>query len=779
MSKTAAEKSTQTAKTTKTTKPKAAVTTARQGKPLEMTIQRALQDPSGLSSQEFLQLQGSIGNRAVGSLLQRRSSSNEQPFAHTRSPFPHSRSSIVQRYPTMPVTQQSSAFRLHQSPQNTVQRLITRENFVRLAGAPGTKAKTFSGRKGSTYVQILHKLDKFHAHTNNSKKQTEKLNDLVKLIEGWMTARQSKQEEAEQQGKKDPTDQRKKLFLAGLLLEVKKELGQTIPENSRLPSQGVEFWDEVKKKGASLVVETEKELNENGKRDEKDKNRYIFSVFANIHNRDDLEFIRLRTSMTIENEKQKYLNKTRKKKNKKKIKQSSDIRLEAATSVIESKYSTLENKFQKERIKKLAKDGGSSGHTWTKLSVFSPENELVAEHSIGFWPLVGTVGRDVSVPGTVKFPDPADELSQNRRTDDYGATVYRQGIRRRDTIITADGYRKAIKYATDRMTAPPEYNLRNYNCTTFAKFMADAAGSPFPEKSYLAVPSGIMDVVRGVASVHLYSPDELFASLGTESDDFYQTHTLQYGSSNLSEQRGTLEQKLGSLTLPLYFHLTARSRFGKSNPVGYLTGMDLLNGLGDENLMFDDVLSVFTEEPDGAVKIMYTPGGEMPNSPEDAMYAVEDSQFKSFVSAVKMNLKAYKELDQLSQKIPTYIPVPLRKKPPKKQVSLTSESESVSTPTTTTETTVTVPEVSLPKLTDEQIAKRFQHHFRNSNGRLELKTELNLYEDGVNEVARVADEGETLTASMFYGGGVSVEDNNMGLYIANMRELAVAIGWSS
>lgn len=525
-------------------------------------LQRAIHAPDSVSRGDLLALQSYTGNRALQRMLQSSSTDSgpsqgvsqnggNHSLSHT-TPFQES-DSIVQRRPLAPTVRQTNAFRLHDKQQPFVQRLITRSQFERLAGRPSAKAqrKGIKENRSSTYVQILHKLEKVHVHQGNAKKKKTKLKELEKLIKSWLKKHLVDKNDHES-GTKKSSDKRKLYFILGLQREVDNEIHNRTnasgQNEERLPSEWLRDWTETSDLGDQYSTETSQLITENKIQDSQNKNKYVFSVFAQIANHDDYEFMRKRLELTIANEKAKIKNKASFQH--RVIKNRDDIRTEAVNTVIESKYKDSTNKQKADRRKLLEMNGGGGGHAWLKLSVFSPNNQLIKEYSFGFHPLVTTsFGIHLHAPGIVLSPDTVSEFYQIRnaipdgKVDDDGNPTYdmsvEKGLRRLDTVISEDNFQETMEFLVDKLKNPPEYNAQTYNCSTFTKEAADMAGAPLPSNSYLEVPSLHMGkAIKGALKESLkmdndtntlvYSPTEIYHAMGSAGDHFHNEHISQY-----------------------------------------------------------------------------------------------------------------------------------------------------------------------------------------------------------------------------------------------------------
>ena len=770
--------STTNGKTQKTKKNKSQAPT--QNKPaLTGILQRAIESPESVSHGEFLALQSYTGNRALQRMLQR--PSNEMNPLGRKSESLSSKSifqdeaTVVQRRPSTILPTQKNAFRLHDVQQPVVQRLVTRAEFERLAGAPSVKAH--HSRKGSTYMQILHKLEKAHQYKDsNQEKYKQKLRDIKELVVVWQKSHLVDHLDPHTTAKKSK-DLRKHNFLKSLRSEVGYELSNSAPEAKLITDYKkskysvrdyLHTWQTVSDQGDALLENTKANL------DKYSQNKYIFSVFAYIADRDDREFIQTRLDMTIQKKKDQVYNKRHRKKNHRKIMSGQEIVEATATQIVDTKYTNYSNKQRDDRITELIQHGGESGHAWVNLSIYSPENELIDKQSIGFWPLMqGIVGGLDSAPGVIKSPDTSESFFPRYMTDNLGNKTYKNGLRRFDTEITADGYENAINYAVENMHRPHEYHAKTYNCTTFANEMAQKAGAPLPNQSYLAVPANVIDGAVGGRHYQLFTPDELFHAMGKTADDYQENHLMQHGAYAEKERQWAIMDQLSDLRLTLF---KPTGNVGQYLKVAF-DGDELLQEVTDTKLPHD-VLNVIQTDENGYSEILVQTKQDI----YPVMYGVNKDHFDSFMLAVEPLIDEYRLLEQTtSKKMPDYVPTILR---PQKNDNQDQQQAPVQTTSLQNQLNNNVAPVQAPptqiQLSDDVIRQKLTERV---NQEIVLTNDLPAYKRYDIEPKPgdlTISQGETIkiTKVSDFGSAVNIDyaKNEQIAYGAYLQDVATAIG---
>ncbi len=167
---------------------------------------------------------------------------------------------------------------------------------------------------------------------------------------------------------------------------------------------------------------------------------------------------------------------------------SSDIKISAATTIIDTYRGDLKDEERQKAIEALLK--ADCGHTWVGLERrYKETGELADELTYGFWPSE-RVHPTQAVKGMVRHPD----------------TVHRgdSPLRTKYSVVGQSNYLKAMREAERWRKAPPTYKMVERNCTTFGRDVARKAGADFPD-SYWTVP-----IVGG----DIWNPNDLFDALG-------------------------------------------------------------------------------------------------------------------------------------------------------------------------------------------------------------------------------------------------------------------------
>jgi hypothetical protein len=536
--------------------------------------------PHLLTPQHVMTLQRSIGNRATSALLQpvvqreltlgsaqdtqeikamrvadqiarpvqprpslQRSEEIEENIAPTLSPVqraplprhfvkPHA----VQRQPKDDEERvEAQSVSLSQTPVPTVQRLVTREQFVRLAGDVSKKGKV----NKSLYTQILNELEAYQK-TSVPEERKKILMNLAGLTRSWIYEHTKLENKGTQKDEpvrvaKKEKDLRKEMFMEPLRDEVLAELGgKELPEFS--PSKAIAAY-----KASGEQADT---YNEQLKGLDKSK-KFRFSLLASVDHVDYFEFSRKRLELTIQNKK------TLLSKNKK---SGIQIKEEAAKSVVEEKYKELTDEERLAKIKELQGISGQVGHAWVRLAILD-QGKVQDEKSFGFWPLAFFPHPEKSVPGRVRHPDTVHDSDSN--------------IRQIDKEIPAEDYEKAMSKVTERMKSTPDYKLIDYNCTAFTKEVADAAKVPFPKSAYMRIP------FRGLT----WDPNALFRELDKDPEKIDPAAQRQEQKQQQAKKQNRIEEiheALYEVDLTLYYERQpAKMTVNGSELYGEIKGVEI------------------------------------------------------------------------------------------------------------------------------------------------------------------------------------------------------------
>jgi hypothetical protein len=384
------------------------------------------------------------------------------------------------------------------APAPTVQRLITRANWIKLAGDVSGTGK----RHNSLYAQLLNALDEYHSKATAAEQKVP-LKKVVQLSRSWIDKHTKGVLEAGVQtgvGQADSEliekkDARKEMFMYGLKAEAEAEFkGQPLPDSA--PSHYIGKWTKSATKGRELEAALQAGIN---------AAKYQFSILAAVENKDYLEFAKKRIDLTVSNKAKGFFGRG---------KSNAAIKQQAAEEAIHEKYqaSGMTLVEMQEKINTLLNAGSQVGHAWVKLRALNADNTPVKENSFGFWPLKGFLSPTVSVAGRIRSPDTLHE-------DD-------PSVRRQDFPIQMDKYKAALAKAASLMKSPPEYKLIDYNCTKFARDIALAAGVSFPERAYVRIP------LHGMA----WDPNSLFREMKTNPQS-YNPNKAANAARRADEQR--------------------------------------------------------------------------------------------------------------------------------------------------------------------------------------------------------------------------------------------------
>lgn len=401
------------------------------------------------------------------------SSTGQQTLAHELT-------HVVQQAGGRPAQGQAPA--VSTAADFSVQRLVSKEDFQNLAGAPSTKSKL--DKKGGTYTDILNKLQEYEKAKTPAKK-TETLNTLKTLCTKWITSHTRAVLGSGEREAKATKDLRKAEYIPGLLEEVKAELGEAYDRSVETPT-AITQQAALALQGAAAAAT--KDLKE------APASRYMLALYASVENKHLLPFAQKRLELTIKNKKKIFG----------KPKTSKDIKKAAASFVVEEKIvkeqgQVMTDKEKNEAIDEIIDASGEVGHTWVKLRKYGKDDKLLAEHSFGFYPLKGYNRPELSVPGEVVYGD-----KQHDADADQSANYY---------DLTANQYSDALAAALGIMRTRPDYKLVDYNCTAFSKDIVKAAGQKFPEKAFMRVPGNAVSAVSGIGWGEAYNPNALYGKM--------------------------------------------------------------------------------------------------------------------------------------------------------------------------------------------------------------------------------------------------------------------------
>lgn len=398
-----------------------------------------------------------------------------------------------------------------QAPAGQIQRLVSKEDWIRLAGDVGTVAKL----KNSLYTQILETLDEYHTKTTPEEKK-KPLRNIVILANRWLTSHtQAVKKKDGYEGEvdshlKDKQDARKEIFMLGLKEEAEAELkGRPMPEDA--PSKYIDEWQKDKEKAEELDQFVKTGSN---------AAKFKFSIMAAVENEDYLEFAKRRLELTVPNKVKNFFGKG---------KSGHDIKDQAAQEVVRKKYDKKLTEDQMQNKIDALKNKAEVGHAWVKMGAYDGGNKPVKMDSFGFWPLKYFVNPTMAVPGEVRSPDIAHEGDSNLQQQDFD--------------ITEQQYKKGLSRAADLMKSPPDYKLIDYNCTKFVRDVSHAADVPFYEKASIMVP------IHGPT----WDPNTLYREMEAGGHSYNPTKQKEEqeaaANARLLEQKSKLEAIKFTMTL--------------------------------------------------------------------------------------------------------------------------------------------------------------------------------------------------------------------------------------
>ncbi len=342
----------------------------------------------------------------------------------------------------------------------SVQRFVTKEAAIKLAGKPSQKANI----KSSTYIQILNLLDMYQDASNKK----EILGQLITLCQNWL----DKHDDKSVRGR----------FIMGLRQEAQARkvlAADKIDEN-------LQAMDGAPSLRAAAQEEREANAANPDWADpaleDSPADKYIFTIAVATAFDDLLDFAKARAHSTKRNKIRGALTHTplfgirgsKKAGEGDKVikrglfklaapKNNQAIKEKAARQVLESKKEEASD----DAIAKIADRSSDVGHTWVKFRkmVGSQTKEV---YSYGMWPEVGFGHPSKPVPGRIRHPDITHEKAPGEKQ------LFM------DVEVSASSFQKGLARAIARLHEKPNYTLSDYNCTAFAKEIAGVVGVSFP-----------------------------------------------------------------------------------------------------------------------------------------------------------------------------------------------------------------------------------------------------------------------------------------------------------
>ncbi len=253
-----------------------------------------------------------------------------------------------------------------------------------------------------------------------------------------------------------------------------------------------------------------------GQREDEPPDRYVFTVAVAQENADLIPFAKKRMQSTLRNKARKQLRKVPLLKHGvNKPKTNAQIKEQTARKVITQKKGSLP---RPEEVQELINSSSAVGHTWVKLSTYS-QGTLQKTYSFGFWPDGGFQHPNKAVPGRVRNPDEVHEGDSSKRF--------------MDTEITANKYQETLNKIGQRKASPPQYLLIDYNCTKFAKEMAQVAGANFPSGAGMIIPVSSKGLFHAALN-----PNLLYEQMGKKEGVYEQSPegAAEESVDNVAEQ---------------------------------------------------------------------------------------------------------------------------------------------------------------------------------------------------------------------------------------------------
>ena len=385
---------------------------------------------------------------------------------------------------TSPIVQRTSA--------PGIQRFITREAMIKLAGAPSWKAQ----RNESTYVQILDQLDAYQAASDSEKRGV--LKQLSKLCTEWI--------------RNHKTNTVRGRFINALKQEVQARM--MVSDENKLQSN-LSTIDYLPSRSAAKQAEREETAANpdwtNPKLADTPADKYVFTIAVAVEYDDQLKFALARAHSTARNKIRGMLTKTplfgirgsKKKGEGNKVikrglfklaapKDQEGIKAKAARQTLEQKGET---DIDEQKIAQVAARSAQVGHTWVKFRKMVG-SDLKEVYSYGMWPEDGYGHPSRPVPGIIRHPDVVHENAEGEKQ------LYL------DKEVAPKNFNAGLQLAVARLKQKPDYTLTGYNCTTFAREIASKVGVSFP-KAATVFPA---ELSKGFFQ-KILSPNRLYESM--------------------------------------------------------------------------------------------------------------------------------------------------------------------------------------------------------------------------------------------------------------------------
>lgn len=417
--------------------------------------------PAGLRQADVLTMQQNFGNRAVQRLLNNR-----------------------------------------KSPRSIVQRMPSRADFEQLAGKVSTKA-SLKGRFGKTssYDEILNCLTRFEKADDASERATI-AREIRDFCNDWLRGRD---------GNKDELESTRGLYIKGLLTEAESLItGQppTLLNSSYLPTKSAE-----KQKEREANAGVPDYLSNDPKIRDAEPTRYVVTIAVARQNKLQLDMAYERALSTARNKVRGALTKlpgigirgSKKEGKGGEVIKSGIIKFAAPKTPEQSAKKAAKLVLQgtneevtEADINDLRDRSDQVGHSWIKFYTYVGEN-IQSIYSYGFYPEEGYGHPRRPVPGRVQHPD--------RLHDNDAETLFM------DNEVNKKKYEQGLTLAQKQLAAKPDYVLIDFNCTTFAKEISEAAGVAFPSAARVFPGDASRAFVQKILS-----PNALYETLSNQQE---------------------------------------------------------------------------------------------------------------------------------------------------------------------------------------------------------------------------------------------------------------------
>lgn len=323
-----------------------------------------------------------------------------------------------------------------------IQGMVSRAEFLALAGGESA----WGWVKGSTYHQLLAALDAYHAAQGD---RGAALDELIRIGKLW---------EKRHGGETKAGDMRRGTYIRGLIAEAEAEkAGKPVGRAFTSPTEEIGS----RRRAGDAVV------NQAGAVVQTEGHKYKFMVRALIEHPLYGRFAQRRAQLVAAN----------KFKVGKYKKTSAELKTEAAKEVVLADQPGLADEKKTRELREAADRVAAAGvgHTWVVLQQTDAHDREVDRKSFGLYPAIALGQAPLEArPGDIKHPDHHDAQGGN--------------IRERAWELPFDTYKQGLATVGALMRSPPDYTLAGYNCTYFAKVVAESVGVQLPD-AYFTLPN--------------------------------------------------------------------------------------------------------------------------------------------------------------------------------------------------------------------------------------------------------------------------------------------------